>query len=226
MIYFTEDYVQFFGNLTLNNNKEWFDLHRHKYEKHVREPFKVFATDLLNGMKKIDKDIEVEGTKAMVRINKDVRFSRDESPYRNYMGVGFGIDKNDTITWPGYFISVGAVNGVEVRGGMYMPGTKIKNVIQKSMADNPEEFMKIVKSNKFKKHWDGVNGEHNKRVPKDWEKALESNPYILNKTWTYGKEYPVDLALTDDLLPTILADYKASMEFQNYFKKFCLSHEE
>ncbi len=221
MKYFTNKYIEFFGNLTLNNNKEWFDEHRSGYEMFVRDPFKKFSTDLLEGMKKIDQDIEVDGPNAMLRINKDVRFSKDKAPYRTNMAVAFGINKSDTFTWPGYLISLGVVDNIQVLGGMYMPGTSIKNKIQSAMAENPEEFMKIIKSKTFNKHWGGVNGERNKRVPKEFEGSLNKNPYILNKTWTYGKEYPIDLALSDDLLPSILEDYKAAVEFQNYFKRFC-----
>ena len=221
MIYFTEKYIEFFGNLTLNNNTEWFDQHRSEYEEHVREPFKRFATDLLEGMKKIDKDIDVDGTKTILRINKDVRFSKDKSPYRTNLASTFGITKTDKFIWPGYFIGIGVEEGVQVLGGMYMPDTAMKNRIQQNMANNPEEFMKIANDANFKKHWGEVNGDRNKRVPKGWEEALEKNPYILNKTWTYGKSYPVDLALSDDLLPTILDDYKATVGFQNYFKDFC-----
>jgi len=221
MIYFTEKYIEFFGHLTLNNSKAWFDEHRKDYEEHVREPFKKFATDLLQGMKKIDKDIDVEGTKTILRINKDVRFSKDKSPYRTNLASTFGVSKSDKFIWPGYFIGVGVEEGVQALGGMYMPDTAMKNKIQQSMANNPEEFMKIINSSKFKKHWNTVNGDRNKRVPNEWESALEINPYILNKTWTYGKSYPVDLALSKELLPTLLADYKAAVSFQNYFKKFC-----
>jgi len=222
MIYFTEKYIEFFGHLTLNNSKAWFDEHRNDYEEHVREPFKKFATDLVEGMKKIDYDIDVEGTKTILRINKDVRFSKDKSPYRTNMASTFGITKSDTFIWPGYFIGIGAEGGVQVMGGMYMPDTVMKNKIQRTMADNPEEFMKIISAPKFKNHWGAVNGDRNKRVPKGWDGSLEINPYILNKTWTYGKSYPIDLALTEDLLPTILADYNAAVIVQNYFKTFCI----
>jgi len=221
MIYFSEKYIDFFGNLTLNNNKAWFDEHRSEYEQYVREPFKVFATDLLIAMKKVDKDIEVEGRKTVMRINKDVRFSKDKTPYRTDMGSGFGVQKSDDFAWPRYFISIGVLSGVQVIGGIYMPDTAMKNQIQKSMAESPEEFMKIVTATKFKKHFGQVDGDRNKRVPKNWGETLKINPYVLNKSWTYGKEYPVDLALSNDLLSTILADYRAAMQFQNYFKDFC-----
>ena len=82
MAYFDTDYLEFFKELAGNNHKEWFDIHRKRYEQSVKIPMQVFVKDLILALKRIDKEIQIEPKDAIFRINRDIRFSKDKSPYK------------------------------------------------------------------------------------------------------------------------------------------------
>lgn len=97
---FPSDAIDFFKALAVNNNREWFQAHKDAYERACREP-----------MKNLMVELELQfGVSKISRINRDVRFSHDKSPYRTYIAAGIG----------GNYISLSA-EGLYVGAGMYKP---------------------------------------------------------------------------------------------------------
>ena len=82
MSYFSEDFLRFFKELAGNNNKEWFDLNRKRYFKEVKDPFHHFIEDLIAAVQKEDSNVNIAPKDAIFRINRDVRFSKDKTPYK------------------------------------------------------------------------------------------------------------------------------------------------
>ena len=80
MTYFSTDYLEFFKELAANNNKEWFDRNRKRYESVVRDPFKTFIGQLISEIAKSDSAFDIESKDAIFRINSDIRFSKDKTP--------------------------------------------------------------------------------------------------------------------------------------------------
>ena len=83
MAFFTPDFLQFFIELAPNNNKDWFDINRKRYENSVKEPFKKFVQQLIGELAKSNPAFEsLEAKDCIFRINRDVRFSKDKIPYK------------------------------------------------------------------------------------------------------------------------------------------------
>ena len=83
MSFFTSDYLEFFKELAANNHKEWFDANRKRYETSVKEPFKAFTQHLIDELAKkepVFKDLKASD--CIFRINRDIRFSKDKTPYK------------------------------------------------------------------------------------------------------------------------------------------------
>jgi len=76
MKYFAPDFLQFFKELAANNNKEWFDANRKRYETNVKKPMEVFVGDALKELYK-NKKLDVKPGECIFRINRDIRFSKD-----------------------------------------------------------------------------------------------------------------------------------------------------
>ncbi len=87
MIYFNQDYLDFFKELEQNNSKEWFDENRKRYEKSVKGPFKAFAKDLADEMQYLYPEVNLVENTSIIRINRDIRFSKDKTPYKIHNGV-------------------------------------------------------------------------------------------------------------------------------------------
>ena len=80
MAFFNPDFLQFFIDLAPNNNKDWFDLNRKRYEAKVKEPFKLFVQHVINEIEKTDISFkELEAKDCIFRINRDNRFSKEKS---------------------------------------------------------------------------------------------------------------------------------------------------
>jgi uncharacterized protein (TIGR02453 family) len=82
MTYFTKEFIQFFSELEKNNHKEWFHSNKKRYEQFVKNPMKRFVSDVVGELHKIDAEIVIDPTKCIGRINRDIRFSNDKTPYK------------------------------------------------------------------------------------------------------------------------------------------------
>ena len=81
MTYFTKDFLDFFKELAANNHKDWFHANKKRYEASVKDPFKVFVQDMIDRAAAKDDRFAGEAKNAIFRINRDIRFSKDKSPY-------------------------------------------------------------------------------------------------------------------------------------------------
>ena len=85
--YFNHQFVDFFKELSKNNNTQWFNENKKSYETHVKLPFIKFIDDLIIEMSKLDETIAIEAKDAITRINRDIRFSKDKSPYKMHVSA-------------------------------------------------------------------------------------------------------------------------------------------
>ena len=81
----------FLSGLARNNDKKWFEAHREDYESHLMEPAKSFVEAIGPRLKKLDKSIHAEAkvNGSIMRINRDIRFSKDKSPYKDHLDLWF-----------------------------------------------------------------------------------------------------------------------------------------
>lgn len=86
---FPEETVRFFLDLRFHNETSWFHAHREAYETYVRKPFSAFIEAMTPTVMRIADDMETRPNKCLARINRDIRFTRDKSPYRDHMWLLF-----------------------------------------------------------------------------------------------------------------------------------------
>ena len=87
MAYFTKDFIDFFKELAANNKKEWFDSNRQRYEKSVKQPFAEFVQEMIDRIQPDGPAVYISTKDAIFRINRDIRFSNDKTPYKTYMAA-------------------------------------------------------------------------------------------------------------------------------------------
>ena len=86
---FPEETVRFFLDLRFHNETPWFHAHREQYEAYVRKPFYAFVEAMAPTVLRIADDMETRPNKCLARINRDIRYTRDKSPYRDHMWLLF-----------------------------------------------------------------------------------------------------------------------------------------
>jgi uncharacterized protein (TIGR02453 family) len=215
-MYFTEESLWFLNGLTLNNEKTWFDQHRDLYEKEVKDRFTIFLTELIEEVRKFDMVADLPLHKFRFRINKDVRFSKDKSPYNPWVSAVIGPNAKNT-EGPIYYVRIG-IEGLQISGGMYRPTSKQLKKIRKGIVEDGASLHGLLKGTQFKKYFDGTVGsaEKYKVLPKEYKKAAQSEPMLLNKGFTYTKTYPQDDALRDDLVDFVATHFKAAAEINHW----------
>jgi uncharacterized protein (TIGR02453 family) len=184
----TKNFFQFLKDLAKNNNKEWFDLNRARYESDVKKPFEDFVIILGNELNKFDSEIQGDFKKNIFRINKDIRFSKDKTPYKTNRSVAFSLNGKKDHEDPGYYLELGAEKSC-IAGGAWCPSPEKLLKIRSEIYYNTEEFNKILKNKKFKDTFSDLQGERSKILPKDIKDWAADSEYIYNKQFYFYREF-------------------------------------
>ncbi len=218
MKYFTSDYLLFFKELAPNNNKDWFDKNRKRYENSVREPFKVFVDALIDAISKEDTEVHITQKEAIFRINRDIRFAKDKTPYKlNNSAIISKTGRKDK-SYPGIYIDFGPEK-LGIYGGVFSPDTKQIEKIRNYISNNLSEFEKLISDKNFTKSFGEIKGTQAKRIPKQHKEIGEKQPLIYNKQWYYFVHLSPDIIEQDNVLETIVSYSKTASSLRDFFKK-------
>ena len=190
--------LQFLKQLAKNNNKEWFDANRKKYDA-AKSDLMSFFQQVIVGFAKTDASISTVNAKdCLFRINRDVRFAKDKSPYKTNMGAYLNANGKKSIT-AGYYLHIEPGNSF-VGGGIYQPDADALKKIRQEVDYNFDEFKKIINNKKFKAVYsEGIrmNDEVSlSRPPKGYDENNPSIDYLKLKSFV-GTMPLTDSQLTD-----------------------------
>jgi uncharacterized protein (TIGR02453 family) len=159
---------EFLRNLEKNNNREWFLDHRKWYEE-SRENFIEFASEVLEKLKLIQDDLlHTDIKKCILRINRDIRFSKDKSPYKNYFGAGFGPGGRSSGRVDFYF-QIQPNNKSMLGAGMWDPGPRNLAKFRQEIDYNPEGLKTIIEDKTFRSYFKEISGTQLKTKPKGFD---------------------------------------------------------
>jgi len=161
--------IQFLKQLSQNNHKEWFDENRKTYEL-CKTDFINTVDSIIKNCEKFDKElINLEAKKCIFRINKDVRFSKDKSPYKLNFGASINPGGKKSMI-PGYYLHIEPGKSF-LAGGCYQPMPDVLASIRQEIDYNTEEFKKILNHKDFKLYFKSLsNDDKLKTAPKGYDK--------------------------------------------------------
>jgi len=209
MAWFTADFNAFFKDLAKNNNKEWFDANRKRYEQSVKEPFAAFVGEAIKRIGKHDKTIHLEPKDAIFRINKDIRFSKDKTPYKLETSAIISPAGRKDHSVPGIYFAFGP-EATKFYGGCYQPDKDQLLRIREAILRDGKGFRKAMDGKAFKTLFGTVQGEVNKVLPPEFKAAMAKEPLIANKQFYVAAERPAKL-LTDPKLMEHFMDHYLAM---------------
>ena len=142
---FTAETLQFFRDLSENNNKAWFEDHRSSYEEHVLEPLAALSADLSAWMLSVDPGFEVRPVvgRTISRIFRDTRFSRDKAPLRPFMWVVFKRPSRERASSPGFFFEIHSA-WYRYGMGMYAASKPTMDRFRERIDGEPERFVRAI----------------------------------------------------------------------------------
>jgi len=177
--------LKFLKDLKKNNNKPWFDANRKRYEE-AKADFANFIQQVIDAHSKKDKTIaSLKAKDCMFRINRDIRFAKDKSPYKTNFGASINKGGKKAFSTAGYYFHL-EPGQLFVGGGMYQPFPPELNKVRQEIDYCFDEFKKIIGSKKFK----SVYGDLDKskefllsRVPKGYEADNPAAEYLKLKSY-------------------------------------------
>lgn len=143
------DMYNFFWEIAFQNNRSFFECNRARYAENVRKPLLKLAACLGEDALKIDPSFNVYPNAVLSRINRDTRYSKDKSPYRDHLWIGYKPgDVSTAESFCVYFEFTKDSFGYGM--GMYAPVPSLMNKIRENIASDPEEFIRLSESKSFK----------------------------------------------------------------------------
>lgn len=197
------DLIQFLAELSENNNRAWFVMNKPRYDI-LREEFLALVTGLIADIAKFDPAIAgCNPKKALFRINRDMRFSHDKSPYKTTFSAAItasGLKKPSQGGGPAYYFHIDANGILLVAGGEYMPPSdRLRSIRQHVIAD-AAGFGKLLKNKKLNETFGGLNQEGKlTRPPKGFDadaphiESIKLKNFIVWKETSLKKKAPVKL---------------------------------
>lgn len=218
MAYFTKDYLQFFKDLAPNNNKDWFDANRKRYEVSVREPFKHFVSELIEEISKTDPEVQITQKEAIFRINRDIRFAKDKTPYKLNNSALISKNGRKDKSYPGIYVELGPEK-LGVYGGVFGPSTQQVEKVRNYLAANLSTFNKIIKAKEFVSLYTELKGVKAKRIPKELKEMAEQQPLIYNKQWYYFAHLDPKEIEGDQLMSIILKHHAVAKPMREFLQQ-------
>lgn len=167
--------IKFLKDLNKNNNKLWFDKNRKVFEA-AKADFANFIQSVINQHSKKDPSIKSLLAKdCLFRINRDIRFSKDKSPYKTNFGASINMGGRKAMNSAGYYFHLEPGNCF-AGGGIYMPMPDELKKLRQEIDYNFSDFKKILNAKKFKSVYDHLDKSDEfllSRVPKGY---LPDNP--------------------------------------------------
>ncbi len=218
MTYFDPDFLNFFIELASNNHKDWFDENRKRYEKSVKKPFENFVNALIFEIQKDDPSIQIKAKDAIFRINRDIRFSKDKTPYKMDRTAAISPKGRKDHSDPGFYVSLGPEKLMVGGGAYFLPPETLLKVRNYIMA-NPMEFESTINDKRFKSTYGALKGDENKRLPnKELMAAAQDQPLLMRKQFYYMAESDSDLILSDKLMDHCLKQYEDGKKMKGFLR--------
>ncbi len=219
--------VEWLGELAENNTRAWFQANHDRYEREVRAPFVELVAELIYRLHDLDREIAMEPRDAIFRIARDVRFSRDKSPYKPWMAAAIAPGGRRTGRAPGFYLAL-RWDGVHVGGGMYEPDKELVPRIRRFIARDGARLARALRSKPYRELFGGeLLGERNKRLPAELAAAAPKYPWVANRQWYYYAEYYDPAQITrPDLAEWLLAHFRAALPLHEFLKEAARRREE
>ena len=216
--YFNPDFAKFFKELAKNNNREWFQMNKDRFKINVEQPFTVFITDLIDALKAINPKMQITAKDAMFRIYRDIRFSKDKTPYKEYISAVVSPGGRKDFTSTGLYIEMNH-DGIHVYSGIYQPDTKQLASIRYYIADHELAISKLIKGKRFATRFGSILGEQSKVLPADLKASAVQQALIFNKSFYYRTHLDASWIHSPKLIAELLKCYEDAMPVNQFLEK-------
>lgn len=218
-----KEFLQFLYDLSQNNNRDWFEKNKKRYEASVKKPFEATVAAVIERVQKFEPNYgPITPKDCIFRIYRDTRFSKDKSPYKTHVAASFnpkGIKStSDAMSYPGYYMHI-EFGSLWIGGGAYFLDKEPLRKVRTAIMQDPGVFRDLLSEKKFAEKYGALKGEANKVLPPEFKEAAKSEPLLANKQFYFMAELEPENALRPDF-PDFVAEYfRTGKPLNDFFRK-------
>jgi uncharacterized protein (TIGR02453 family) len=160
----------FLRDLERNNDRDWFEANRSRYEKHLLHPAQQFITDFAPRLRHISRHFNADprpGKGTLFRIYRDVRFAKDKSPYKTWIGIQFRHKEARDAHAPGFYLHL-QPGQIMAGAGMWHPDTSTTNRIRDAIVEDSVGWKRTTRGKRFRDRFE-LGGDSLKRPPRGYD---------------------------------------------------------
>lgn len=225
MTQFPETALDFLQDLTENNNREWFQANKKRYENELRDPaielVVALGTRLQEHFPNVNYDTAVNGSGSLMRIYRDTRFSKDKTPYKDRIAMGFPEGAGKKMQAPSFGIQISA-DEAGLMAGTFGFDKEALQIYRQAVVDKKlgAELVKAVKDVQSAGNYD-ISGAHYKRPPRGFEMPDdERGQYLLyNGLWASYPTIERDIVTSDSFVDTVVEHFVNMSPIQQWLAK-------
>ncbi len=221
------DLTQYLAELSENNNRAWFVMNKPRYDI-LRAEFLDLVIKLIADISKFDPEVaDCNPKKALFRINRDMRFSHDKSPYKTHFSAAItasGLKKPSQGGGPAYYFHIDAAGTLLIAGGEYLPPADRLRAVRRQIIADATGFSKVLKNKAIKDSYGGLQEEGKlSRPPKGFDADSPHLEYIKLKSFIVWKESSLKKKIPTDLSKDLLAGFKDSYPLIKWLRQVPLN---
>ena len=215
---FSEELIDFLVGLSANNEREWFNARKDVYETVLREPALEYIRQVGGPLADISPHIRASDRKqggSLMRIYRDVRFSRDKSPYKTNVGIQFRHESGKDVHAPGYYVHI-SIEECFIGAGSWMPDRDALLAYRRAVSEHPREWLAL-KELAETSEW-SIDGHHDmlKRPPRGFSADDPMIEDIKRKHFIVTHRMEIEDVTAPDFVDYTIDRFKESREWMAF----------
>jgi uncharacterized protein (TIGR02453 family) len=215
--YFTSASFKFLRELAANNERDWFQANKERFLDLVQEPALAFISDFAPRLEKIsshfEADARVQGG-SLLRPYRDIRFSKDKTPYKTNIGMRFYHQAGSDIHAPGFYLHIEPANSY-AGVGLWRPEAPVARQIRQAIVEDPSGWKKAAHGRAFLSRFT-LDGESLARPPQGFDPEHPLVEDLKRKDFIAGARLPDKMLTSDSFLQDYTALTKASVPYMKF----------
>jgi uncharacterized protein (TIGR02453 family) len=206
--------LDFLGGLAANNNREWFEAERPTYER-ARSSFQALVGELIDRFEEVDDLGGVSVKECVFRINRDLRFSKDKTPYKTAMSALLGRGGRKS-RGRSFYVHIEPAGQSMLAGGLWEPSPLELGKMRRALAEDARPLRKIIRAPEFIRCFGALEGESLKTAPQGYAMDHPEIELLRMKQYMVIHRLGDAMVCSKDLVPQSLKAFKAMMPFLLY----------
>jgi uncharacterized protein (TIGR02453 family) len=224
---FRPDAIQFLADLAENNQRAWFQPRKAEYERLLKEPLEALIVALADRFEALGIPLSADPTRSPFRIYRDVRFSKDKSPYKTNLAASFPWAEGGDAEGPHGFGEGGNPGGyfhlapgeVYVGGGMWHPPTAKLAAFRAAVAADPDGVHRLIDERRFVATFGAISGDKLKRIPPGFPADHPDADLLKQKDLTFGRRLSDDDVMGPQLVDLLVDSFAVATPLMRWLAR-------